>query len=81
MKYCNKCKYNSCTCSNIVSSTTINSDQAGRDGLDSKEVLIRLGKLPANATDQQYENYIVEQAKGEPGDTYIPEETDNYFDL
>lgn len=67
MRYCNTCNnnYTNCCCSStVVSSTTINSDQAGRDGLDAKDILIRLGKLPTNASDNQF----YEEIKGDKGD-------------
>lgn len=86
MKYCNICKnnYTNCCCqSTVVSSTTINSDQAGRDGLDAKEIYIRLGVLPEGATDQQFKDSN-KGDKGEPGqdgDTFVPSLTENFFEI
>lgn len=81
MKYCNKCNnYNNrCRCiSNI--NTTINSDQAGKDGLSAYEIAVLTGKYSGS------ENDFPEWLKGEKGDqgiqgdTYIPDLTDNFFD-
>lgn len=55
----NKCKCNI----NIVKNTTINSDQAGRDGLSAYESALRVGKIPPNYTEDQY----IEWTKGEQG--------------
>lgn len=45
--YCTECNvYSGCICSlNRVSKTTINSDQAGRDGLSAYDIAIRTGKF------------------------------------
>lgn len=84
MGYCNKCKYTSCNCGSVItSSTTINSDQAGREGLSAFESAKRVGEIPINATEQEF----IESLKGdkgdpgENGDTLIPELTDNFFDI
>lgn len=60
---CNKCFQSTCYCQPVVSNTIVNSDVAGREGLSAKSILIQAGKLPVNATDQQFTDYI----KGEPG--------------
>lgn len=62
MEYCNKCSCYNCNC--ITQQTNLISDQAGRDGLSAKDILISIGKLPTNATDNQFYDSI----KGEKGD-------------
>lgn len=67
---CNICnQYNCCCNSTVVNRTDINSDQAGRDGLSAKATVIKTGRLPANATDEQFADYIKgdKGAKGDPG--------------
>lgn len=59
---CLKCE--NCGC--VINNTTIKSEQAGRDGLSAKQIQINLGKLPENATDQQFIDSIT-GPKGDPG--------------
>lgn len=61
---CTKCNQRSCNC--VVSNTTINSDQAGREGLSAKATVIKTGRLPVNATDDQFAEYV-KGKKGDPG--------------
>ena len=62
--YCNKCNYSYCNCSTAVTQrTTIISDQAGREGEGIKQILIKTGRLPSNATD----NDVIEYMKGDSG--------------
>lgn len=53
-------------CGCFINNTTINSDQAGRDGLSAKQIKINLGQLPSDATDQQFLDSM-KGAKGDPG--------------
>lgn len=56
---CNICNQYNCCCNSFVATNTkIISDQAGRDGLSAKEILIKIGKLPSNASDEDFSNYI-----------------------
>lgn len=70
MRYCIQCNKIETMCGcispRIVNQTTINSDAAGRDGLDAKDIAIRTGKLPAGATDNQFIDLIT-GPQGEPG--------------
>lgn len=64
MSYCNTCrKYGHyCRCSTVVSNTTINSDQAGRDGLSAYDIAIRTGKFTGTEAE------FIDWNRGEKGD-------------
>ena len=53
---CNKCNNikRHCSCNVYITKTKIESDRAGRDGESAYEIAIRLGKIPANWTEEQY---------------------------
>lgn len=81
---CNICNQYNCCCNLVVeTSTTIVSDNAGRDGLSAKDLAILTGKF-TGSTDAQFVEWN-KGAKGDkgdqgiPGNTYIPIKTNNYF--
>lgn len=55
---CNICNVYNCSCRSASVTNQITSDQAGRAGLSAKQILINIGRLPANATDADFANYI-----------------------
>jgi len=63
-----------------VQNTTIVSDQAGRDGADIKQLLIKMGILPANATDQDVIDYM-RGVDGTDGITPVPVRAEDIFNL
>lgn len=67
---CNKCnnikKY--CSCNVYIAKTKIVSDRAGRDGESAYELAIRLGKIPASWTEEQY----LDSLQGNHGNDGLP---------
>lgn len=69
MKYCNHCHKieQFCGCSHPQIVNNITSEQAGRDGLDAKAIMIRAGRLREGATDQEFIDAITGPAGAEGG--------------
>lgn len=67
---CNKCNNikRHCSCAVYISKTKIESDRAGRDGESAYEIAIRLGKIPANWTEDQY----LDSLQGDHGNDGLP---------
>lgn len=78
---CNQCNNikSKCCCTKTILSTTINSDQAGRDGLSAYEIAVRTGKTTAS-TEAIWIDEITSTGEGKDGDVYIPINEDSYFD-
>ena len=82
MSNCNNCRrpINSCSCTINVRNTTINSDQAGRDGLSAYQIAVLTGKTTATS-EAQWVDEIQGAREGKDGDVYIPINEDSYFDV
>ncbi len=76
MGYCTKCNQieSICGCTNPHIVNNINSDIAGRDGLDAKAIAIRSGKLRPGASDQEFIDLITGPAGNSEGGTYTETE-------
>lgn len=82
MRYCNKCNIRyvaTCKCSSSAN-ITINSDQAGRDGLSAYEISVLTGRYTGSESD--FPEWLKGEKgdQGDVGDTYVPDLTDNFFD-
>lgn len=66
-KTCNNIKRH-CSCNVYITKTKIESDRAGRDGESAYEIAIRLGKIPANWTEDQY----LDSLQGDHGNDGLP---------
>lgn len=76
MSYCNICRQIHCSCSSGTTvQNNVNSERAGLPGLSAMDSAIRVGRIPASATEKDFINSL----EGKPGDTPYPGPNGNWW--
>ena len=72
---CNKCRLHKCKCKVVINKPVeVKASKAGNDGLNNYELWLLEGHTGT------LEDYF-ESLKGDKGDVYIPDTTDNFFNI